>query len=67
MGRPYLLRQLLSLFFFINLQPLKKTSATNHAPFTLDSEPGFLTDILRPLRSFNRVRLCLLVSEEGTP
>ena len=35
-------------FFFINLQPLKKLSTTNYAPFALDSEPGSLTDILRP-------------------
>ena len=26
-------------FFFINLQPLKKLSTTNYAPFALDSEP----------------------------
>jgi len=38
------------LLFFINLQPLKKWSTTNYAPFALDREPGSLTDILRPRR-----------------
>jgi len=35
-------------FFLISLQPQKTSSTTNYAPFTLDSEPGSLTDILRP-------------------
>jgi len=35
-------------FFFINLQPIKRLSTTNYAPFVLDPEPGCLTDILRP-------------------
>ena len=35
-------------FFFIDLQPLKKRSTTNYAPFALDREPGSLADILRP-------------------
>ena len=35
-------------FFFINLQPLKKLSTTNYAPFALDKGPGSLTDIPDP-------------------
>jgi len=35
-------------FFCINLQPRKKQSTTNYAPFALDTGPGSLTDILRP-------------------
>ena len=31
-------------FFFINLQPLKKPSTTNYAPFALGKGPGSLTD-----------------------
>ena len=37
---------------FINLQPLKRRSTTNYAPFALDREPGSLTDILRPSLSW---------------
>ena len=36
------------IFFFIKLQPLKKWSTTNYAPFALDREPGSLTDTFRP-------------------
>ena len=39
---------LIVLFFFINLQPLKRWSTTNYASFALDKGPGSLTDILRP-------------------
>jgi len=46
-AKPVWLSYLL-LFFFINLQPLKKGSTTNYAQFALDREPGSLTDILRP-------------------
>jgi len=38
----------LCFFFFIDLQPLKKISTTNYAPFALDRELGSLADILIP-------------------
>ena len=44
----FFLIQIVVLYFFIDLTPLKKWSITNYAPLALEIESGSLTAILRP-------------------